>query len=551
VVVAVIDTGVRYTHEDLKDNMWKNPGETGTDSQGRSKETNGVDDDGNGIIDDVFGYDPANEDGDPMDTDDHGSHCSGTIAGRGNNGTGVAGVAWVGKIMAVKFLDPFGTTSDAILSVNYARSKGAKVSSNSWGGGGYSVLLESAIREMNAAGCLFIAAAGNNSSDNDRQPFYPACYEVPNVVAVAATDADDDLAGFSNIGATTVDLGAPGVDVLSSIAVSDRDYEYFSGTSMACPHVAGAFTLLAAQYPTKSIAQLISAVMGNTDPLPVLTGKCVTGGRLNLRKAMDALAGGGGGGGEPAPVLNNSYKNAWVLNSARISSSVEGSRVTASGQSFWWIWTAPATGRLRVNTGKSSFGANTVLTAFTGSTQFSLKMVATNDNANRQVLWSSLDLGVTKGMRLTFRVDGIRAGQTVALDGVLGTVTGPDNDAFGAATVLPAGNFDMRKSNFNATAEEGEPAHGGRAANHSAWFVWTPAANRTVTLSTLGSATDTLLAVYTGDRVDQLTLVAQNDNASITQTHSLVRFSVRAGTTYRIAIDTKNSRPGPYRLFSQ
>jgi subtilisin family serine protease len=549
VIVAVIDTGVRYTHQDLKDNMWKNQGEMGTDSQGRNKETNGVDDDGNGISDDVFGYDAANEDGDPMDDDGHGSHCSGTIAGRGNNTLGVAGVAWVGKIMAVKFLDPWGTTSDAILSVNYARSKGAKVSSNSWGGGGYSALLEGAIREMNTAGCLFIASAGNSASDTDRRPQYPACYNVPNVISVAATDSSDALASFSNIGLTTVDLGAPGVFVLSSTSDSDTSYEEYSGTSMACPHVSGSFALLAAQYPAKTIAELISAVLGNTDPLPALTGKCVTGGRLNLRKAMDALASGGGGGGTPRPALNNSYANAWILDSSIISSTVEGSRINANGQRFWWIWTAPATGRLRVNTGKSSTGANTVLTAFTGDTLATLNPIGSNDNATSQVRWSSLELGVTKGMKLTFRVDGVRAGQKLALDGVLGTAPGPDNDAFGAATVLPAASFDIRRSNFNATAEAGEPAHAGRIANSSVWFIWTPSVSRSVTLSTFGSSIDTVLAVYTGNRVSQLTQVTENDNASLTQTHSLARFSAQAGTTYRIAIDTKNNRSGPYRLF--
>jgi len=547
VVVAVIDTGVRYTHEDLKDNMWKNPGETGTDSQGRNKESNRVDDDNNGIVDDVFGYDAAGEDGDPMDTHNHGTHCSGTIAGRGNNSVGVVGVAWIGKIMAVKFLDPFGTTSDAILSVNYARSKGAKVSSNSWGGGGYSVLLEAAIREMNTAGCLFIASAGNAAADTDRRPQYPACYNVPNVISVAATDSSDGLASFSNTGLTTVDLGAPGVSVLSSVAESDSSYDNFSGTSMACPHVSGAFALLAAQYPSKTVAELIAALLGNTDPLPALSGKCVTGGRLNLLKAINALAGGGGGGGSPL-ALNDSYATSWILNSALISSAVEASRITDNGKSLWWIFTAPVTGRLQIDTSKSTAGANTVLTAFSGNSFDSLRVIASNDNATPRVRWSSLDLGVTKGMRVTLRMDGIRAGQQAVLSGRLGAIQGPSHDNFGTAMVLSGTSHNLRGSNFNATAETGEPAHAGNVANNSVWFVWTPAANRTVTLSTESSATDTVLAVYTGNSVDALTLVGQNDNATRSSTHSLLKLAARAGTTYRIVLDTKHNRPGNYKL---
>ena len=550
VVVAVIDTGVRYTHEDLKDNMWKNTGETGTDSQGKNKETNRLDDDNNGIIDDVYGYDAANRDGDPMDDQGHGSHCAGTIAGRGNNAVGVAGVAWIGRIMAVKFLGASGsgTTSDAILGVNYARSKGAKVSSNSWGGGGYSALLEAAIREMNTAGCLFIASAGNNAADTDRLPQYPSCFNLPNVVSVAATDSNDALAVFSNTGLTTVDLGAPGVDVLSSVADSDSSYALGSGTSMACPHVSGAFALLAAHYPGKTITQLISSVLGSTDPLSALNGKCVTGGRLNVLKAMNSLASGGGGGGSGGSTLNNSYETAWSLNSAMISSTVDASRITQNGQSFWWTWTAPSTGRLRVNTSKSSAKADTLLTAFSGGSLATLKLIASNDNSTPSVRWSSLDLGVAKGSKITFRVDGIKAGQSLVLEGTQGSNPGPANDNFGAATVLSGTTWIQRGSNFNATSEEGEPGHGGYAANNSVWFVWTPTTSTRVTLSTLGSATDTLLAVYTGNTVSGLTLVDSNDNASRTVTHSQLSFTPRAGTTYRIALDSKYNLPGNYTL---
>lgn len=211
VVVAVIDTGVDYRHPDLASNMWVNPGEI---------PGNGIDDDGNGYVDDVRGYDFFNEDADPMDDHWHGTHCAGTIGASADNGIGVAGVAWNVQIMALKFLSPdgFGDTIDAIECIQYADMMGADIMSNSWGGGPYERALADAIAGTDA---LFIAAAGNEGSDTDRVPNYPSCYDSPNVLAVGATDANDDrvqaLEWASNYGAETVDVFAPGQDILSTV----------------------------------------------------------------------------------------------------------------------------------------------------------------------------------------------------------------------------------------------------------------------------------------------------------------------------------------------
>jgi subtilisin family serine protease len=292
IIVAVIDTGVRYTHEDLAANMWRNPGETGTDALGRDKATNGVDDDGNGLIDDVYGarYTGATVNGNPNDDNGHGTHCAGTIGGVGNNGKGVTGVCWKVKIMALKFLNSAGSgsTSDAIKCINYAIAKGAHVLSNSWGGGGYSVSLYNAINSARNAGIIFVAAAGNNGTNNDSSPFYPASYNLDNIIAVAATDRNDLLASFSNYGATSVDLGAPGVSIHSTYRTSDSSYTTLSGTSMACPHVSGAVALVKAQFPTLTYSQLINRILTNVDVIPSLTGKCVSNGRLDLHKALTA-----------------------------------------------------------------------------------------------------------------------------------------------------------------------------------------------------------------------------------------------------------------------
>lgn len=290
IVVAIIDSGVRYTHEDLAANMWINPGETGLDAQGRDKRTNGIDDDGDGIIDDVYGIDAIKNSGDPIDTDGHGTHVAGIIGAVGNNRAGVVGVAWKVQIMACKFLESSGSgsVSDAIQCIDYARTKGAKIINASWGDYQNSSVLQSAIRRAGDAGIIFVAAAGNESYDDDAHPFFPAGYGLDNIVSVAATTRTDSLASFSNFGAATVDLAAPGSPIYSTYNTSDSSYTYLSGTSMSAPHVTGALALLRALHPEETYRQLINRVLATADPLPSLTGKCITGGRLNLQRALTA-----------------------------------------------------------------------------------------------------------------------------------------------------------------------------------------------------------------------------------------------------------------------
>jgi len=276
--VAVIDTGVDYNHPDLAANVWTNPGET---------PGNGIDDDGNGRIDDIHGYDFVNNDGDPMD-DNHGSHCSGTIGGVGNNGVGVAGVCWNVKIIGVKFLSAGGggSLSNAILAIDYSRIVGANIMSNSWGGGGFDQLMLEAIQRAETAGILFVAAAGNSGSNNDTSTFYPAsyCSTVTNGMAVGASTHNDTKAGFSSYGATTVHIFAPGENVYSTIA--GGGYDTFSGTSMATPHVAGAAALIKAQFPGDTAVQLKARLMGSAEAVPALAGLAISG-RLNVYNSFD------------------------------------------------------------------------------------------------------------------------------------------------------------------------------------------------------------------------------------------------------------------------
>lgn len=276
-VVAIIDTGIDYNHQDLAANIWTNPGEVAN---------NGIDDDGNGYVDDIHGWDWAYGDNNPLDVHGHGSHTGGTVGAVGNNGVGVVGVNWNIKLMALKFLNDSGSgsTSNAVSALNYAVNKGVKVSNNSWGGGSYSQSLYDAIENSKSVGHLFVAAAGNNGTNNDTSAHYPSSYNNDNLIAVAAIDVNDNKASFSNYGATSVDLGAPGVSILST--TPNNNYSYYDGTSMATPHVAGTAALLYGAHPDWTYAQVRDRIFNTARPIAALSGKTVTGGTLDAGAAL-------------------------------------------------------------------------------------------------------------------------------------------------------------------------------------------------------------------------------------------------------------------------
>jgi hypothetical protein len=277
--IAVIDSGVDIAHPDLAGNLWVNEGEI---------PGNGIDDDGNGYIDDVHGWDFGNDDSDPTDVEGHGTHVAGIIAARGDNALGVAGVAWNARVMALKFFSDAGPgyTSDAIQAVSYATRMGAKISNNSWGGGDYSQALLGVIQEADEAGSLFIAAAGNDAFDNDLYAHFPSSYRVANVVSVASTTRTDTLSSFSNYGSEAVDLAAPGSEILS--LQPNGGYALDSGTSMAAPHVAGVAALLYTENPTLTPGQLRQLMMYGSDSLVSLSNRVASHGRLNAAKALRA-----------------------------------------------------------------------------------------------------------------------------------------------------------------------------------------------------------------------------------------------------------------------
>ncbi len=281
VVVAVLDSGVDYTHPDLISNMWLRP-----------ENIPQYKDDELGTFNDLQGFNAADNLSDPMDDNGHGTHCSGIIGAEGDNDEGIAGINWKVKIMPLKFMGRggFGTTKDAIEAINYAIDRkrngvNVRVINASWGSTMYSKALEDAIRAAGEEGILFVAAAGNASTDNDKRPHYPSNYKLPNVISVAALDRNDQLASFSNFGAKTVHIAAPGKDILSTWL--NEDYREASGTSMATPYVAGVAALILASEPKLSVEKLRERVLKSVDANASLNGKVESGGRINAAKALE------------------------------------------------------------------------------------------------------------------------------------------------------------------------------------------------------------------------------------------------------------------------
>ena len=282
VVVAVLDSGVDYNHQDLAQNIWQRPDNIDEYYDAQLK-----------YVDDRYGYDATTDSGDPMDDNGHGTHCAGIIGADGNNGVGIAGINWRVKIMPLKFItrNGSGSTKDAIEAINYVINRkqagvNVRIISASWGSTQNSKALEDVIRAAGEAGILFVAASGNASADADKSPHYPASYDLPNIISVAALDRNDELASFSNYGAKRVHIAAPGAEILSTWL--NNDFREASGTSMATPEVAGVAALVLAVEPKLSMEDLRARLLNSVDKLPGLSGKVSTGGRLNAARAVGA-----------------------------------------------------------------------------------------------------------------------------------------------------------------------------------------------------------------------------------------------------------------------
>jgi len=311
-VIATIDTGVNYNHEDLRNNMWTNPGEI---------PGNGRDDDNNGWVDDYYGIrcqnNGSDKSGNPMDDHNHGSHCSGTHSGHGNNGVGVAGVMWRSRIMGAKFLNSGGSgyISDGAVCLEYTILMGARLSNNSWGGGGFSQTFSDLLEAGRSRNYFFVAAAGNHGGNNDGGSYYPCCYPHDNVMGVAASDQSDNKASFSGYGTRFVEVAAPGVSVLSCMI---SGYGTMSGTSMATPHAAGCAGLLWSVNPELRYQEVMQILMETSDRLPQWNGIVASGGRLNIAAALERV----GPPDKIPPVIVNITPGDWALTPRNVTMSI-------------------------------------------------------------------------------------------------------------------------------------------------------------------------------------------------------------------------------------
>jgi thermitase len=291
IVVAVIDTGLDVNHEDIKNNVWKNPGETGLDSLGRDKATNGVDDDKNGYIDDVNGWNFVGNNRNLSDNHGHGTHIAGIIGAEANNGKGIVGIAPEVSIMVLKYFDPLSTGTDnlknTIKAIHYAIEKGAQIINYSGGGLDYSQEEHDAVEEAKNKGILFVAAAGNERSNSDKIPYYPADYGLENVISVTAFNPSQEVLSSSNWGVNTVDIAAPGQNILSTLP--GNSYGFMTGTSQATAFVTGAAALIMSHKTGFKYNDVKKYILSSGDLLPSLADKTKTSRKLNLYRALTIL----------------------------------------------------------------------------------------------------------------------------------------------------------------------------------------------------------------------------------------------------------------------
>ncbi|MCI0539633.1 MAG: S8 family serine peptidase, partial [Verrucomicrobiales bacterium] len=508
VIVAVIDSGIRPTHRDLARQLWRNPAEV---------PGNGLDDDLNGYVDDVIGVNALAGSGTPSDENDHGTHVSGTIGGAANDGNEHVGVSWNVRIMTCKFLreDGFGFTDGAIECIDYAVAHGARILNCSWGGGPFEPALFDVINSVRRKGVLVVAAAGNEASDNDAVPSYPASYKLDNVIAVAAIDRFDDIAAFSNFGRTSVHLGAPGVDIFSAGAQSDSAYATFEGTSMATPHVSGVAALILAAFPDATLAEIRDRILLTTIPTPALKERTATGGRVNAYRALSAAADG---------ILDISVDppaESDLLSGRTVPFFVTVSDLKAVKDA---VVIATVTGQ-----------AGTI--AFRNDGQ-------SPDRVPNDGIYSANIAVPNAGEALSLSFS-VSAPSKVPFTGEYSYVIlrRPDNDDFATAFAVNPEGALIVGSNKGATLEAREPAHALiPTAAASVWWNWVPRVAGRIFIDPAGSAFDTVLAVYTNDTLSRLQRVASADDIRLSgalkspKKQGYLQFDAAAGMTYRIAV---------------
>lgn len=471
VVVAVIDTGVNYFHQDLTANMWSNQGEIPDD---------GIDNDGNGYIDDYYGIDTYNRDSDPGDDNGHGTHCAGIIGADGNNDFGITGVAPSVKIMSLKFLSQTGVgfTSDALETIDYAKNKGADILNLSWGSPAYSQLLKELLESCGQDGMIVVAAAGNNADNIDNRKIYPASFDLDNLLTVAATDDTDELAAFSNYGPFSVDMAAPGNNVYSTWAGSSDAYSTSSGTSMAAPHASGALALVRSLHGGEAPFSSIARLLNGAEKLPQLGGLIAQQRRLSLEGALtnNAIPENDSPQTAYASRLHSTHWNGSNLNAT--TSNLAG---TSLESCVWFAWTPPTSGRGLID--------------FEGITGSLTSVFRKDTDGNYQPVFADRSSG-RYGLNVGEDQDYLIA--------VHGTTTGnftlkasvaPENDEIRDATTVSGELWRVTGSNLGANLASGESGLN-YDSGKSVWWKWTAPSSGALRVDTEDSDFDTILAIY-------------------------------------------------------
>ena len=534
VIVGVLDTGVLYSHNELANQMWKNPGEVPGDE---------IDNDENGYVDDVYGMNALSDGGDPLDDEGHGTHVAGTIAAAANDGNPVVGVAWDVRIMGLKVLGPLGgTSSDIMQGFEYGVEHGCKVINASLGGGARSQTMFQAIAEAQRQGVLLIAAAGNSGLDTDIFAHFPSNYELDNVISVAAIDRYGELAVFSNYGGKTVDIAAPGVDILSLGIENNSDYQENSGTSMAAPHVAGVAALLYSAFPNAAVEEVRNRIIGSAIPVSAFAGRIVSSGRLSASGAFDIV---------PDDLLE------MTVSPPSQSALQTGSTVTVI---------------VRVS---DVFGVTNAIVKGTtlpegDSISFRNDGVAPDVLENDALYTAELTMPEEPGEYVfSVRAEAPEEDEKEYVEEEVRyhVVEPPGNDDFLLSFKLPAEGtsqpFEVNDTRF-ATIEyadrngqrcernEEDGFDGGECArvepfhaevydsDYSLWWTWTASEDGEAFIDTVGSHYDTVIAVYTGNELlTGLTSVASATgpvDPDETGDHAQLKFSTVQGQPYRIAV---------------
>ena len=529
VVVALIDGGVRIDHADLSPNLWVNPQPTFGDING-ARFVAGV------------------RSGDVTDEGGHGTHVAGIMGATGNNGVGIAGVAWRVQLMVLKNsgADGASAASDSAACLDYAVAHGAKLVNCSFGGAVFSQTLFTAIKAARDAGVIVVTSAGNNGLSVDTSPHYPSNYLLDNIVAVGNSTPVDSASSSSDYGAL-VELFAPGTSIRSLDYATTTGTIVYSGTSMAAPHVTGALALLKAQFPADTYLQLINRLLRGTDLKVSLAGRAVTTGRLNLFGALTTTT------NRP---FNDDYPTRAVItgNSITVRANNRGA-TTETGEpvhagvvstgSLWWEWVASRTGVITIDTSGSDF--DTVLAVYSGSSLAALTPIVANDNDGAKQT-SLVTCRVTTGSSYSIAVAG-KAGAQGFIQ--LNLVEAPANDNFADAITLSGQSTQVSGTTLNATLEPGEAALFDSAGGASVWYRWTAPRTGRFQISAFTTTFDTLLGIYTGGGLVPLTLVASNDNTgyALNNTDSRCTINAIADTVYYLKVDAKSpSGAGDFTL---